>query len=510
MNDILFKFKKTIEWFGHILEKLSYRPPVGGVYVSSLGVQYISFEKEKPQTFFFRFPPGVIKNGRVQNSEEFVNVLKQIREVAHPKKKSQALQVIVTLPAEIVFTQSFEVPNVGEEKLEEAANLNLQMISPIQQDSAYMSWQLVKEGDDRFELFGAFVEKAIIEEFRKVFEDAIFHPIAFEFPALSLSRVVTKSINLKDKPVLVIHVSGDGINLSILRYNSLQFDYFRSWQSIQGEGKQISRDAFEQVIIDEVQKVINFTLSRFKDMLDQVIVIAPGFEGDIQRILKGRFGNLGIIPFILPSQEVSPSWYVAYGSALRGEGDFSGDQYINLNYGMSADLFFEQYVLSFSKLWRNILGIVFFFFFILFFISSLFLRGQLNNLSSEVSLSKVKVNEKEFADIRAKALEFNTMVDAIRREPREGIFFSNFIDYFTALTSENKITIDRLELSSPASSIQVSGRAPDSNTVVVFKNVLLKNERFTNVDLPLFGIRELSDNTVGFSLTFSVNPALFQ
>lgn len=510
MDNILFKFKKIVEWFGYVLEKLSSRPPVGGVYVSSLGIQYISFEKEKPQTFFFRFPPGVIKNGRVQNSEEFVNVLKQIREVAHIKKKSQALQVIVTLPAEIVFTQSFEVPNVGEEKLEEAANLNLQMISPIQQDLAYMSWQLVKEGDDRFELFGAFVEKAIIEDFRKVFEDALFHPIAFEFPALSLSRVVAKSINLKDKPVLVIHISGDGINLSILRYNSLQFDYFRSWQSIQGEGKQISRDAFERVIIDEVQKVINFTLSRFKDMLDQVIVIAPGFEGDIQRILKGRFGNLGIIPFVLPSQEVTPSWYVAYGSALRGGGDFSRDQYINLNYGMSADLFFEQYVLSFSKLWRNILGMVFLFFFILFFVSSLFLRGQLNNLSSEVNLSKVQVNEKEFSDIRAKALEFNTMVDAIRREPREGILFSNFIDYFTTLTSENSITIDRLELSSPTSPIQVSGRAPDSNTVVVFKNVLLKNERFTNVDLPLFGIRELPNNTVSFSLTFSINAALFR
>lgn len=510
MNNILFKIKKILEWFERLLEKLSSRPPVGGVYVSSLGVQYISFEKEKPQTYFFRFPPGVMKNGRVQNTEEFINILRQIRETVNPRKKTQTLQVIVTLPTEVIFTQSFEVPNVGEEKLEEAANLNLQMISPIPQDSAYMSWQLVKEGDDRFELFGAFAEKNIIEEFRKVFEGASFHPIAFEFPALSLSRVITESVNLKGKSVLVLQISGDGINLSILRHDTLQFDYFRSWQSIQGEGKQISREALEQVIVDEVQKVINFTLSRFKEMLEQVIVVAPGFEGDIQRILKGRFGNLGIIPFILPSQEVTPSWYIAYGSALRGKSDFNRDQHINLNYGMSADLFFEEYVLGFTKLWRNILGIIFFFFFILFLISSSFLSKQLKNLNAELNVSKIQINDVEFNNIRAKALEFNTLVDAIRREPRYGAFFSSFIDYFKKLTDENKITIDRIELSSPAGVIQVSARAPDTGTVVVFKNALLKNARFRDVDLPLFGIRELPDNTASFSLTFFVNEAMFQ
>ncbi len=510
MNNIFSLIKKILGWFGHVLEKLSSRPPVGGIYVSGLGVQYVSFEKEKPQTHFFRFPPGVMKNGRVQNPDEFINILKQIREAVNPRKKTQTLQVIVTLPTEIVFTQSFEVPNVGEEKLEEAADLNLQMISPIPHDSAYMSWQLVKENDDHFELFGAFVEKNIIEEFRKVFEGASFHPIAFEFPALSLSRVITKSINLKEKPVLVLQVSGDGIDLSILRHNTLQFDYFRSWQSVQGEGKQISRDAFEQVIVDEVQKVINFTLSRFREMLDQVIVVAPGFEGDIQRILKGRFGNLGIIPFVLPSQEVTPSWYVVYGSALRGENDFSTDQYINLNYGMSADLFFEQYVLGFTKLWRNVLGIIFLFFFILFLVSALFLNRQLKNLSDELNISKPQINNKEFADIRSKALEFNTIVDAIRREPRYGAFFSNFIDYFTKLTDENKISIDRIELSSPSALIQVLARAPDTGTAITFKNVLLKDERFKDVNLPLFGIHELPDNTASFSLTFFANEAMFQ
>jgi hypothetical protein len=510
MDNFISKLKKILEWFGHILEKLSSRPPVGGIYVSGLGIQYISFEKEKAQTYFFRFPPGVMKGGRIQNKEEFINVLKQVRETTNVRKKSQILQVIVTLPAEVVFTQSFEVPNVGEEKLEEAANLNLQMISPISQDLAYMSWQLVKERDDHFELFGAFAEKNIIEEFRNVFEDGLFHPIAFEFPALSLSRVIEKSLNLKDKPVLILYVSGDGINLSILRYHTLQFDYFRSWQSIQGDGKQISREMFERVIIDEVQKVINFTLSRFKEMLDQVIVVAPGFEEDIQRILKGRFGNLGIIPFVFQSQDVTPSWYVAYGSALRGEGDFSRDQHINLNYGMSADLFFEQYTLSFSKLWRNILVIVFFFFFILFFVSATFLNGQLKNINSEMDISKLQVDDKEFTAIRARALEFNTLVDAIRREPREGVFFSNFIDYFIKLSSENNISVDRIELSSPPSPIRVAARAPDTGSVVTFKNILLKNERFKDVDLPLFGIRELSDNTASFSLTFSVNSELFK
>ncbi len=509
MNSITSLFKKYIEWFSKILEKLSSRPPVGGIFISGLGVQFISFETGSPQTFFFKFPPGVIRDGKIENKEEFANSLRQVRDAAKPKKKNQALQVVVTLPTEVVFTQGFEVPNVGGEKLEEAANLNLQMISPIPQDLAYMSWQTVCETNDRYELFGAFAEKETIESFRKVFEEELFHPVVFEFPALSLSRVITNTIDLKKKAVLVLRVSGDGIEFSIIRNNNLQFTYFRSWSSIQWEGKQISRELFEQVLIDEVQKVVNFTLSRFKETLDKIIILAPGFDADVQRVLKGRFGNLGIIPFTLPIKEITPSWYVTYGSVLRGRGDFNKDEEINLNYGMSADLFLEQYVLGFTKLWRNIWGIVFAFFFVLFVASSFFLSGQMHNLNSELDVSKLKINTADFLDLRGKAIEFNSFVDAIKKEPRYHAFYASFIEYFLELSNENKIIIDRMELSSPDSPVRIAARAPTSEVVVVFKNILLKDERFSSVDLPLFNIRELSDNTVSFSITFSLNQSFF-
>ena len=99
------------------------------------------------------------------------------------------MRVVVVLPAATVYTQSFDIPNVGEDKLIESADLNLQMISPMPKETAYMSFERLQETPDRYELLGAFAERALVDRYWDILSQAKFPPIVFEFPGLALTRL---------------------------------------------------------------------------------------------------------------------------------------------------------------------------------------------------------------------------------------------------------------------------------------------------------------------------------
>ena len=335
------KYKDFIKKTLNLLERLSSPPKVGGLQISNSAIRFVLINKGKSQATALRLTPGTIKEGRVQDRNAFITALNNLHQIIIPDQLEKEIRVIVTLPAELVYTKSFSVPNIDKKILKESAQLNLKMISPIPVNNAYTSWQIISETNNSYELLGAFAEKAIVNEFLDILEEAKFFPMAFEFPALALTRVVNKTITLKSKPVLVFHLSSDGLNLSILKNGALYFDYFRSWQSIQGDQRQITKSAFEEVLINEVQKVINFNLSRFKENLGQVILSAPGFENEVKTLLENQF-QLEIMPLQVRSfASLDPQMLVALGSALRGLVERSKDILISLSPISSVEEFYR-------------------------------------------------------------------------------------------------------------------------------------------------------------------------
>lgn len=500
MNKYLNFFKKAT----YLLERLSSRPELGGLQISNIGIQYVGVSGKAPKAYSFRFPPGVVIDGRIQDKEQFIHILSQLHEAIVPGKETQVIQVVGVLPSSLVYTQSFNVPNVGEEKLEESVMLNLQMISPLPPASSYMSWQILSESPERYELLGAFIEAQIIDDIKNAFIAARFYPVAFEFPSLSISRLIATSARTKDKSVLLLQVSSDGINLSIVRKNKIHFDYFRSWRSIQGEESQISRDRFNQVIVEEVRKVINFSMSKFKEKIEATLLVTPGFEEEVKKIIGENFSVM-IEPLIVPAQGMSPVWYVAFGAAMR-DVMRSGkpEEYINLNKETSADMFFEEYAVSFVKLWRNIFIIVFGFFFVIFFSSYIFLRAQRSSLEGSIISSKAQVNQEELALLKSKADNFNTLVGALQGVSNNAHTWRVFLEDFLAVAAQNKIVVERIDVSSLDALILVSATSPDNTSAISFKNTLSESGKFENVVIPLLSIKELENGSVGFSLSFSI------
>ena len=495
--------RALIKKIRYVVERLSSRPRIGGVHVSD-SVLYFAMSAPEERSQSLRIPPGVLREGKVADRERFLEILTQFREMVGGDER-RPVPVVVTLPAGLVYTQSFTVPNTGSSSLREAAELNMQMLSPLPKEQAYLGWQLIRETPDHYELLGAFAEKAPVDEIRTALVAARFQPVAIEFPSLSLARVVQEVYHSSPHPMLVLNLSSDGVNLFIFWNGALYFDYFRSWYSIQGDAREIPRERFDAVIVQEVQKVVNFSLSRFQEMPSEVFLVAPGFEAELHLIFAEQL-KLRTVPIELTGSAFMPPWYPALGAALRGELDRSRDRQISLAPVSSADLFFREQLIDFIQLWRGITVAVLGLFLVFFMSVSSLLSTQAQSLESQLDLFSDQHQVAQLSELRGVAGRFNELVrtiGSVRTEVNPVPYLFRFI---TDLGVANRITVLSFNFSGFGFPVALVGGAATYDMVAAFKNVLESTNGVSNISLPLAQIAQQEDGSVVFALSFQFTP----
>ncbi len=491
-----------------LLEKLSSKPRVDGLEINEAGLTYVYFEKGVPKTASVRLAPGAIQDGRLADKNSFGEALRSLHAVVSPDAAEKLLKVDCVLPSSAVYTQGFEVPNVGEDKLSETVSLNLQMISPIPVASANMDAQVIGETPDRYELLGAFADSAVINDFKEALAAARFLPVAFEFPSLATSRLVARSVKIGPEPVMLLHLKSDGIDLAILRDSHLHFSYFRSWRSIQGDARTISRELFDAVIVEEVRKVVNFSVSRWSAGPVGVLLVAPNFENEIAKLLEASF-NLRAAPFKPAEAGIPANFYAALGAAVRSEETGVGEPFRVINIGGEGlgRTMSEDQILSFIALWRNIVAGVLAIILVAFIFSASFLIKQANSLTEQVNSFRPPVDQKALADLVAKADDFNLLVHGVAAAQNGAVPWYGILNHLIALSGQNRVVLSDISIGNFASHVQVSATAPDYATVLQFKNALVSDPAFGNVDLPLTQVTTLGNNTVSFTVSFNFTNA---
>jgi len=493
-------FFTTLKAFWKIISR---KISVGGLCISNSSVQYVRVEDGALISYGIRLEPGILKSGRLLDVARFNGSLRALHEQIFPGKPKTALKVVVALPADLVYTQSFSVPSLEREKIEESVKLNLQMLSPVSAENVHMSSQILKEEFDHVDVLGAFVEREKVEELRQALISNRFAPVIFEFPALSLSRLLAGYLGGQNEAALLIRVSSDGIDFLINRNKFLYFDYFRSWQSIQGDDREISKLFFEQVITAETQKVINFSLSRFKEAPKKAFVIAPGYENVIQEIVERNL-DVKVMPLQLSNYSVGPAWNVALGSALRAVGGYENDMSIALGTPSFFEVFYEEKLVNLIKTWRAAAAGVMALFILIFAASLVFLTNQSKILASQLENIKSQLSQENFLAIAAKVKNFNALVAGARKAKESEKPWLPLLEELKKIADANGISVERFDAGSFGGSISVGARGPDHSSVTRFKNLLAADSRFFNVDLPLARITAQGDNAVSFTVTFQV------
>ncbi len=479
--------------------------PVGGLEISDNFLRFFGVEDGIPKTAAIHLPPGVIVGGRIAEPVSFRKALRELR--ANVTRREAFCHVVVTLETPAVYSQIFSVPVVAPDRLGEAVELNLRMISPMSVDRVYADAERVGSGvSGETEYLGAFLERAIADEFNAALRDAGFALVALEFTGLSVARLIgTLGAGYgKSDSYLVLRVSAGGIGLLILRNGNLHFDHFSPWGEVASDGARAIDDArFEETLRREVQRVLNFYSGKWPGSFTGAILLAREVAPRVQHVLTQYF-NLAAAPLAVTQfSDVLPSFAGALGAYLRGSIAREDDAFISVAPVGTEEAFSRNRSLRFFAFWRNATLTVCGFLFLATLIAASVSARVETSLSAAAALVPAGGDVGEVAALEVQAKTFNTGLDAALRARGEAKASSPLFVEFRRIAGET-VSLERVSFSPSGQTVSISGRAISELAAINFKNALARRAGFTAVNLPLANIVPDSDGKVTFQLTLRV------
>jgi Tfp pilus assembly PilM family ATPase len=492
-----------------VLRILRPRVLTGGLDISDTALFYTAVEPETGAVaqFSVALPAGVVIGGKVAEPAQLTGALKDLHHQI-TAADSQRLAVVVSISDANVYSQTFSLPPLKSANLEEAVDLNLRTISPVELAQTYHGYHRVgitRTGE--IELLGSFVERGIVDPLYDALSEAAFIAVAVEQRALSLIRIIANHSADFDwqAAYCLLHITSDGLSFSIVRGGSLYFNRFASWSLIPGaagDGREISMSDFRNIVVQESHRVINYYASRFGDHLTAIYVIAPGLSEAVQTIMRENFSYSVRSP-ALKDFVMDDTWLPSLGAALRGLESKARDIQISLAPEGAREQFFHSQTLVFIRLWRAIIASAFFVILVAFLGAFLFLSSLVTRLNDEMANLSTNFNTTYLEALRGEAAKFNTYVDRALTARGQQTRWENIIQSIFEAAGQDA-TVKRLSISDPTAPVLLDAEAPSESNAVAFKNKLEKLSFVGAVDLPLANLLPVSSSTIAFRITFTL------
>ena len=472
-----------------LLTRIYPQPPVGGLEISDSMIRLVRIKKGNPVVHANSLPPGIVTDGRVKDKAGLTAILK---EFAGASRNGRKMALVLTIPSSNVFIQTVNLPPAATRNLEEAAQLNIQMVSPIRQGEFYYDWQRVQWGEREgspIELVGAFVSREIVNDFSDCLQEAGFSLVAVEFTSLSLVReLARKKITQPQKPYLVAALAPEGTTFMLIFNNQLLFHSFQSLGKRDEQKGAVVLTDFLAALIEEVGNVSNFYLAHWGGVVNDLVFISSGLENEIKETLKGK----SLI--FLKSEEAIP----ALGAATRS---ILGKKEINLLGTSSLDIFKENRALTFVALWRTIFISTLGFLLLLALGSDLFSRQLVKSVMEVNTLALNEPGHRELLALKEEAAKFNGLV-SMALGARQGEPEIGRVAGLVNNLAGTEIKINRFNIPSTNAPITVSGVAVSEQAAIAFKNRLAGETGFTGVEMPISGITPETGGRVSFIIYF--------
>lgn len=427
----------------------------------------------------YDLPDGAIVNHKINDFSKVINLLKQIsKEMKFPTK-----YVGIILPEFATYTKLLTIPKLPENELHEAVTWQAQEFLPNNGANMIMDWKIVREVHNHLNILVYAIHYDVLAGFVDVVGRAGLFPLVVETPSLSLMRV---SKNLESEPQMIIHVSYDETILiitfeesivatSVARSSSqreivqtairMLSHYGIDISKIQISGAQIF-DNFLSLLKEKLKVEVNYlqknVLNIENNDIQRYLMCIALQEKDTDAPRSPRTINL------LP-----PNWEDHYNKKARD---------------------IELWTLSLSAslvVWVCFIAISAIYF-------SLGLRASSFEKEKNTSQS---VNTEIYSEIElTNSLAKNTLnILSSNIYPQEVV---NQI----AEAKQDGVVIQNYSINFLDGTIKLSGFSSIRDSLVNFKNNLLKNSNFEEINIPIDIL--LKDFDFNFELSFKYKPLM--
>jgi len=443
---------------------------------STKKIQVLWMSEKKDSVISFKsydLPEGSIVNHKIENFAQIITLLKQIwKEMKIPTK-----YVGIVLPEFATYTKLLTLPKLDENELNEAVMWQAQEFLPNSGSNMITDWKIVQEVHNHYNILVYSIHYDVLAGFVDVVGRAGLFPIVVETPSLSLMRLakIDNAANLLiyvsyDETILIITFEGSILATSVARSSSQQEILQTAIRMLSHYGIEISRvqiagaqiyQNFIELIKQRLGVSVEYLEKQVKnigsDDLQRYLLAISLQEKNTDAPRSSRTVNL------LP-----PNWEDHYKKKARD---------------------IELWTLSLTAslvIWASFIGLALVF--VALGIRENTFEKQINNIDNADTTIYQQIEQvNNFSNNALEIVNNNVLpqeiINQIYEAKLDGIEIKNY-------------SVNFLD-----GSIKISGIANSRDNLVNFKNNLLNNENFENVNIPIDVL--LKDFNINFEISFT-------
>lgn len=183
-----------------------------GLDISDTSIKYISLKPAHGQIELDSFgsvpiTPGTVVNGKIQNRDALVKLLRELRQ------KTNSPFVRVSLPEEQVYLFDLHIPAVPLPEVRNTIELSLEEHIPLKPSDAVFDFFIQKVHNDQYDVKVSATSSEVTESYYAVLADAGFVPTSFELEAQAVARAIVPRGDLGTVMIIDFGETRTGISI---------------------------------------------------------------------------------------------------------------------------------------------------------------------------------------------------------------------------------------------------------------------------------------------------------
>jgi len=457
----------------------------------------------------YALPAGIIEEGILKKPEQLKSFLNSLKNKLWPKEKK--VWIILSLPSVNFFTNILNLPELEEERFNEAIIFNTQIIAPLPMEESYFDWEDwgLSGEDENKEIFVALGVQKQINPYIEILKEVGFNVVAIEPLALSLARFNYEFVE-KEKPTLIIDLRPEGIEFIITEGKKLIFFDFDSWHEIFGKDipSKITTDLLKKHMGVEIPMLLNFYSLKRKKIIQQFVFL--GFNTQLVNVLIRWIQvqyQLTPIQIKLPAylSKASRDWFGIIGAALRGLISRNEDTVVSLAPVGTEKDYEQNHFLSIISLWSKVVitvGLVIVS--LLGLMDNIFFRNIQEQYYQAVSKPLNPQTREKESNFVKEVNEFNDLITKFIQIQKYEVDWKEKLELIFTESGSSSVNIKRILVSAaPANNITIQGEASKKSLIVDFKDELDNSSLFADISLPLSALID-TPGGVTFNLSIKI------
>ena len=157
---------------------------------------------------FRKLPPGIIKDGKINDNSIVATELKELLNSMNLKPK----KVVTTIPTAHLITRNFEMPKLDEKELIEALKWELDDVLPTSVEETTFDYMITSENEDSVNVLVIAANDEIIRQYKAPFKELGIKAEVINIQPMAVISLLTYQGNL-DEPTAIVDFGHQGTRI---------------------------------------------------------------------------------------------------------------------------------------------------------------------------------------------------------------------------------------------------------------------------------------------------------